>query len=72
MERKEWAVKHLPQFKETDPHMATIVFGNFDGREVRDTLLNIIRKNIGTQKKVNDNRYLWGGAAWRYEFDGDV
>lgn len=72
VDRKEWAIKHLPERKQYDQHMGTIVFGWYDGRDIKETLVNIIRKNIGTQKKVNENRYLWCGASWHYNFDGDV
>jgi RNA ligase len=61
MDRKEWAVKVMPERKQVDPH-----------KPVRDTLLNIVRKSIGTQAKINQNRYLWGGSGWSYNFDGDA
>lgn len=72
IDRKTWAVDHLAERSQYDQHIGTIVFGHYNGRDVKETLLNIIRKNIGTQKKVNENRYLWGGASWHYSFDGDA
>lgn len=72
MDRKEWALNKLPELRQQDQHIGTVVFGWYDGRDVKETLLNIIRKNIGTQKRVNENRYLWGGASWSYSFDGDA
>ena len=71
MDRKEWAMTEMPERKQVDQHMPTIVFGWYDGRSIKETIVNIIRKNIGTQKKVNENRYLWGGHEWNYTFDGD-
>lgn len=72
MDRKEWAVKVMPERKQVDPHMSTVVFGWYDGKDVKETLLNIIRKNIGTQTRINENRNLWGGIGWSYNFDGDA
>ena len=72
MDRKDWAMKELPELRKQDPHIGTIVFGWYDGRDVKETLVNIIRKNIGTQARINANRYLWGGTGWRYSFDGDA
>jgi RNA ligase len=72
VDRKTWAMEHLPERKQVDQHIGTIVFGWYDGRDIKETLVNIIRKNIGTQKRVNENRYLWGGYSWSYNFDGDA
>lgn len=72
MDRKEWAVKVMPERKQVDPHMPTIVFGWYDGRDVKETLLNVIRKNTSTQARINENRYLWGGAGWSYNFDSEA
>lgn len=71
-DRKEWALKVMPERKQVDPHLPTVVFGWYDNKPVRDTLLNIVRKNTGTQAKINQNRYLWGGSGWSYNFDGDA
>lgn len=71
VDRKTWAMEHLPERKQVDQHMGTVVFSWYDGRDIKETLVNIIRKNIGTQKKVNENRYLWSGYSWTYNFDGD-
>ena len=72
VDRKTWAVEYMPERKLMDQHYPTIVFGWFDGRDVKESLLNVIRKNIGTQARINENRYLWGGTGWHYSFDGDA
>jgi RNA ligase len=72
VDRKTWAINELSEMRKRDQHFGTIVFGWYDGRDVKETLVNIIRKNIGTQVRINENRYLWGGASWRYSFDGDA
>ena len=71
MDRKEWAMTQLPEMRKADPHVGTVVFGWYDGRDVKETLVNLIKKNIGTQAKINANRYLWGGAGWSYTFDAE-
>lgn len=71
VDRKTFALEILPERKQHDQHLGTVVFGWMDGKDIKETLVNIIRKNIGTQKRVNENRYLWWGHAWNYNFDGD-
>lgn len=71
IDRRTWAVEHLSERKKHDQHIGTIVFSWYDGKDIKETLVNIIRKNIGTQKRVNENRYLWWGTSWHYNFDGD-
>lgn len=72
MDRKDWALKELPERVKYDAHIGTVVFGWYDGRDIKETLMRIISKNIGTQKRVNENRYLWGGTEWSYSFEGDA
>jgi hypothetical protein len=35
-------------------------------------MLDAIKKNTGTQTKIDSVRHLWEGAKWNYHFDGDV
>jgi len=72
VDRKQWAMGDFVEMRKQDQHVGTIVFGWYDGRDVKETLLNVIRKNIGTQARINENRYLWGGTGWHYSFDGDA
>lgn len=71
MDRKRFAIERMPQYKNSDPNVASIVFGCFDGKDIRAMVLDIIRKNCNTQNKVDSVRYLWGGARWSYHFEGD-
>lgn len=49
------------------PHMKSIMFSCWDGnKNVRDEVLNIIRKNVGSQTKIDSVRHLWNGARWNY------
>ena len=52
----------LPQF----------VFGRFDGKDSRELIITHIKKNCGTQTKVDSVREMWGGAKWTYNFDRDA
>lgn len=68
-DRKQFAIGDAPQL---DPVIRSVVFSCWDGdRQVRDELLNAIRKNTGTQTKIDSVRRLWGDARWSYHFEGD-
>lgn len=73
MDKKRWAIEIMPAFREQQNAATTgLVFSIFDGKDARDVIVDHIRKNINTQTKVEAVRYLWGGAKWSYNFDGDV
>lgn len=63
MSRKEFALKEYPDMY---PTHRSIVFSCWEGRSVRDEVLNIIKKNLGTQTKVDSVRHLWGNVNWGY------
>lgn len=71
VDRRTWAIEYMPEQKHRDPHLAPIVFGWYSGRDVRECLIEIVRKNIGSQARINEHRDLWGGTSWHYNFDGD-
>lgn len=71
MDRKTWAVEHLPRWKKTDPYMGTIVFGMFNGKPAKDTIVDIVKKNTGTQTKIDLVRPLWHGHTWNYSYEED-
>ena len=71
-DRKTFALNWLPTIAPQDPFAGALVFGKYDGKDTRTMILDIIRKNCGTQTKVNGVRSLWNGAEWSYQFDGDV
>ena len=72
LDRKEYALKWMPTIKDQDPFAPQIVFGKFDGKDTWAMMLDIVRKNTGTQTKIDSIRHLWGGAKWNYHFAGDV
>jgi RNA ligase len=72
LDRKEYALKWMPTIKDQDPIAPQIVFGKFDGKDTWAMMLDIVRKNVGTQTKIDAVRHLWGGAQWNYHFNGDL
>jgi RNA ligase len=71
MDRKTWATQYMPAVKAQNPFTAAVVFGQFDGKDVRKMVLDIIAKNLGTQTKVDSVRLLWGEANWKYQHQVD-
>jgi len=72
LDRKSYALQYMPTVKDNDPFAPSYVFARFDGKDPRTLVLEAIRKNIGTQTKVDAARNLWRGARWNYLFDGDA
>lgn len=72
MDRKEWAQKHMPVVKQQNPFSPQVIFGMYDKKNPSMLILDIIRKNLGSQTKVNAVRHLWGNAKWDYHFQKDV
>lgn len=72
LDRKGYAQHWLPAIKHNDPFAPVFVFARFDGKDPRDLIINQIKKNTGTQTKIDSVREMWGGAKWSYAFDGDA
>jgi RNA ligase len=72
LDRKGYAQNWMPTIKDQDPTAPSIIFGKFDGKDTRTMVLDVIKKNTGTQTKIDSVRRLWEGARWNYQFDGDV
>jgi RNA ligase len=69
-DRKRFALEISPKL---DPITRQVMFACWDnGRDVRTELINVIKKNVGTQTKIDGVRHLWGNAKWNYHFDGDA
>lgn len=66
LDKKSYAQNWMPTIKAQDSFAPSIVFGCFDGKDIRTMMLDHIRKNIGTQHKVDSIRYLWGDHKWNY------
>jgi RNA ligase len=72
LDRKGYAQNWMPTIIKQDPHAPTIVFGCFDGKDIRTMILDIIRKSTSTRTKIDGVRYLWGGHRWRYNLTEDI
>jgi hypothetical protein len=73
MDKKRWAIEVMPQFREQqNPAMVGFVFSMFDGKNARDIIVDHIRKNMNTQTKINEIRYLWGNEAWSYTYESEA
>ena len=72
MDRKQFAQKWMPTLQASDAFAVPFVFSRYDNKDARELVINHIKKNCGTQTKVDSVRDMWGGARWSYAFDGDA
>ena len=72
LDRKGYALQWKPTIEKQDGFAPVYVFGRFSGRDGRQMVLDEIRKNVGTQTKINEVRRLWNGVQWDYTFEGDA
>ena len=72
LDRKAYAQNWMPTIREQDPYAPVFVFARFDSKDPRELILAQIRKNTGTQTRIDSVREFWGGARWNYSFDGDA
>lgn len=65
MPRKEFALNIAPQMP---PYMAAVIFSSWDDNsKLWESMLNIIKKNLGSQATVDRVRHLWDyTATWNY------
>jgi hypothetical protein len=57
-----------------DPHLRAAIFKAWDHKgefDWRGTVLEVIKKNLGTQTKVDGIRRLFGGGTWNMKVTGD-
>lgn len=71
LDRKRYAQEWMPTVKAYDTFAPQYIFGRFDGKDGRQMIVDYIRKNTGTQTKINSVRNLWGGHCWDYHFESD-
>lgn len=71
LDRKAYAQNWMPTIIKQDPHAPSIVFGCFDGKDIRTMILDIIRKNCSTRTRIDSVRQLWGSHRWHYGFNGE-
>ena len=63
-DRRRFALEIVPNIPGMDRQ---IYFGMWDNvRPAKEVVLNVIRKNVGTQTRIDSVRHLWGGEEWKY------
>lgn len=63
-DKKDFAVEYVQ--KETLPIYAPIMYGMKNGKGSKQIIVDMIRKSLTTQTKVDENRWLFGGLNWNY------
>jgi RNA ligase len=71
VDRKQFAQDMMPAIPKGS-YLPQFVFGRFDGKDPRQLVIDQIRKNTGTQPKIDSVRDLWGGTKWSYNFESDA
>lgn len=72
LDRKRYALEWMPTVKANDPFAPSYVFARFNDKNPRELIVDEIKKNTGTQTKIDSVRELFGNASWNYKFNGDV
>jgi RNA ligase len=72
LDRKRFALEWLPTIKAQDAFAGNIVFGKFDGKDTRTMVLDIIKRSVGSQTKIDEARHLWGSFRWSYHYEADA
>lgn len=64
MSRKDWAIENVKLRRDTK-----VIFDMYNGIKARDSIIEFISKNIGTQKKIDSIRWLLGDLKWEYTYE---
>jgi hypothetical protein len=69
-DRKSFALEGAPNL---ESNLRSAVFKAWDRTDAnwQEVVLDVIRKNLGTQTKVDDVRHLHGAPRWRAAQTGD-
>ncbi|MDR3503018.1 MAG: RNA ligase [Legionella sp.] len=63
LSRKDFAIKFASK---QDPLFKTVLFKLYDGELAVTAILNIIKKNCGSQTGIDKVRELWDGHVWEF------
>jgi RNA ligase len=68
-DRKAFAMEWAPGFEQ---NLRSVIFRAWDASDFdfHAAVVDTVRKNLGTQTRVNEARHLWGDAAWGYRDNG--
>lgn len=61
-DKKDFAVNFVQ--KMILPIHAPIMYGLWQEKEIKDIIIDLIKKCLGSQTKIDANRWLWGGHVW--------
>lgn len=65
--KKEFALEYSYRY---DKRISVIIFAVWDERKnMYDVILETIKKNLSTQEKINNARFLWGEHKWNYSHE---
>lgn len=68
-DRKAFAVNIAPKL---EPVTRSLFFALWDGkRNLSEDMISVIKKNVGTQSRIDSVRHLWGGAHWNYTLNNE-
>jgi len=64
-DRKAFAIEWAPGF---ESNLRSAIFRAWDSEEFdwQAAVVDAVKKNLGSQTKVNEARFLWGNAKWDY------
>jgi RNA ligase len=63
-EKKDFAVEFVQ--KEVEPIYAPIMYAMKAGKGSQEVLIDMIRKSLSTQSKIQDARWMWGNLDWNH------
>ncbi len=63
-EKKDFAVEFVQ--KKVEPIYAPIMYAMKAGRGSKEVLIEMIRKSLSSQPKIDAARWLWGNLDWNY------
>jgi RNA ligase len=69
-EKKDFAVEFVQ--KKVEPIYAPIMYAMKAGRGSKEVLIEMIRKSLSSQTKIDNSRWMWSNLDWNYLDKKDV
>jgi hypothetical protein len=63
-EKKDFAVEFVQ--KKVEPIYAPIMYAMKAGRGSKEVLIEMIRKSLSSQPKIDNSRWMFGGIDWNH------
>ena len=64
-EKKDFAVEFVQ--KKVEPIYTPIMYAMKSGKGSKEVLIEMIRKSLSSQSKIQDARWMWGNLDWNYK-----